>query len=236
MMTYLAYYGGKIWRPYTFWVIEGAKRNILVDTAIQAEDYRNYHPGLRNYPIEPLMTFDEGLAKVSLKPEDIEIVIQTHLHFDHCYNTSKCKRAKVIVQEAEWRFAKKPHPVFSPMYSKSLLEGLHVETVRGRKKILPGLELIPSPGHSPGGQSVAIETEAGRAIIAGFCCIKENFYPAEDIREKVSHAAGYPVMIPGIHFDAFKAYESICKIKKLADLILPIHDPEIMDLEVIPKL
>jgi glyoxylase-like metal-dependent hydrolase (beta-lactamase superfamily II) len=110
-----------------------------------------------------------------------------------------------------------------------------VETVRGRKRTLPGLELIPSPGHCPGGQSVAVETKVGRVIIAGFCSIKDNFYPRADIREKVSPMAGYPVMIPGIHFDAFKAYQSVCKIKKLADLVLPIHDPGIMDLEVVPK-
>ncbi len=234
LMTFLTHYGEKIWRPYIFWVIEGTGRNVLVDTAIHAENYRNYHPGFRDYAIEPLMTFEEGLAKASLKPDDIDIVIQTHLHFDHCYNTSKCKKAKVLVQEEELRFAKKPHPVFSTMYSKSLLQGINFESIQGHKKILPGIEVIPVPGHTPGCQAVAIETKAGRAIITGFCCIRENFYPPEDIKERVSPIAGYPLIIPGIHFDASLAYESLRKIKRLADILLPVHEPELMNVEIIP--
>jgi N-acyl homoserine lactone hydrolase len=234
IMTFLSYYGEKIWRPYTFWIIEGADKNILVDTAIHAEDYKRYHTGFRNLPIEHRLSFEEGLSKASLKPDDIDLVIQTHLHFDHCYNTSKCKKANVLVQEEELRFAKKPHPVFSTMYSKSLLQGLKFETIRGRKKILPGIEVIPVPGHTPGCQAVAIETKAGRAIITGFCCIKENFDPPEDIKERVSPLAGYPLIIPGIHFDAYMAYESLRKIKRLADILLPVHEPELMNIEMIP--
>ena len=46
--------------------------------------------------------------------------------------------------------------------------------------------------------------------------------------------AGYPVIIPGIHVDSFKAYESVEKIKALADIIIPNHEPEFMDVETIP--
>ena len=234
IVTFLSYYGEKIWRPYTFWIIEGAGKNILVDSAIHAEDYKRYHPGFKDLPIEHLLSFEEGLSKASLKPDDIDLIIQTHLHFDHCYNTSKCKKAKVLVQEEELRFAKKPHPVFSTMYSKSLLQGLKFELIQGRKKILPGIEVIPVPGHTPGCQAVAVETKSGRAIITGCCCIKENFYPPEDIKERVSPLAGYPLIIPGIHFNASAAYESLKKIKKLADILLPVHEPELMNMEMIP--
>ena len=101
IMTYLSYYGERIWRPYIFWVIEGADKKVIVDTAVEAQQYRNYHPGFKGLPFEHFLTFEEALAKASLSPGDIDIIIQTHLHFDHCFNTSKCKNAKVVVQEEE---------------------------------------------------------------------------------------------------------------------------------------
>ena len=55
-----------------------------------------------------------------MKPEDIDIIIQTHLHWDHCANTSKCKNAKVIVHEDELRFALAPHPIEAGIYKKDL--------------------------------------------------------------------------------------------------------------------
>jgi N-acyl homoserine lactone hydrolase len=234
MMTYLTYYGEKIWRPYIFFIIEGAGRNILVDTAIHANEYQEYHPGFKALAFESISTFEGALSKFSLRPQDIDLVIQTHLHFDHCFHTSKCKNARVLVQEKELRFAKEPHPAFALLYSQPLLEKLNFETVQGRKEICPGIEVIPVPGHSPGCQAVSVDTEAGRAIITGCCCIKENFIPAEDIREKITPFAGYPVIIPGIHFDAIQAYESMLKIKKMADIIIPMHEPELMNVETIP--
>lgn len=233
-MTYLIYHGEQIVRPYVFWIIEGAGKKIIVDTAIHAEQYRGHHPGFRNLPIEHCLTFEEGLSKASLQPDDLDMVIQTHLHFDHCFNTSRCKNAKVVVQEDELEFAKAPHPMFANMYSESLLKGLKFEPIRGRKEILPGIEVIPVPGHTPGCQAVSVETEAGRAVIAGFCCIKENFFPSEDIQERVSPFAGYPIIVPGIHFDVMQAYESVLKAKELADIVLPLHEPEIMNMEGIP--
>jgi glyoxylase-like metal-dependent hydrolase (beta-lactamase superfamily II) len=234
-MTYLVHYGEKIWRPYIFWIIEGAEKNIIVDTAIHADDYKSYHRGFKNLSIEHLMHFEEGLSKASLTPDDIDMVIQTHLHFDHCHNTLKCKNARVLVQEEELRFARDPHPVFAAMYAPDLLDGIDFETVRGRRSILPGIEVIPVPGHTPGCQAVAVDTEAGCAVISGFCSTMDNFFPAEDIRETVSPFAGYPVTIPGIHYNAFEAYQSILEIKALADIVLPVHEPGLMTVDTIPE-
>jgi len=234
IMTYMSYYGEKIWRPYVFWIIEGTGQHVLVDTAIHAHEYRNYHPGFQKLLFEPLSTFEEALKRFSLRPGEIDLVIQTHLHFDHCFNTSKCNNARILVQEEELRFARDPHPLSSLLYDQSLFEGTNLEVVKGRKEILPGIEVIPVPGHSPGCQAVAVDTEAGKAVISGFCCIRENFYPPEDIRERVSPLAGYPVIIPGIHTDVHQAYESVLKVKELADILVPNHEPTLMDMDTIP--
>ncbi len=234
MMTYLSFYGEKIMRPYVFWIIEGADRNVIVDTAIHAAQYQGHHPCFRDLPIQHRLSFEEALARASMRPEDVDLVIQTHLHFDHCANTQRCPKAKVIVQAEELEFARNPHPVFAGMYSRALLENLDFVPLRGRQEILPGIEVIPAPGHTPGCQAVSINTAKGRAVITGFCCVKENFYPAEDVRARGGPLSGSSVLIPGIHSDARQAYESMLKIKDMADILLPVHEPEIMEMDVIP--
>ena len=92
-MMYFMQCGTKITIPIVSFYIEGPEKNILVDTGCPAEVMKKYWPE----PVKDIQTFEEALNKVGLKPEDIDIVIQTHLHFDHCGNTAKCTKAKVVV-------------------------------------------------------------------------------------------------------------------------------------------
>ena len=233
-MTYLAYPGQPIVRPYVMWYIQAGDKHVLIDTAIEAEDYRNYHPGFKNMPFEPVQSFEEALAKVDCLPDDIDIVIQTHLHMDHIYNTSKCKNAVIYVQEKELNFALDPHPIFEIVYPREVVKKLNFEVIKGDQTILPGMAVMLVPGHTPGCQAVVVETTKGKAVISGFCSIMENFNPPEDVKTKVSPFASYPVIAPGIHTDLFEAYESVIRVKQVADIIIPLHDPDMAAKEQIP--
>lgn len=233
-MTYLVGHGQAITRPYLFWYIRAGGKNVLVDTAIEATDYRNYHPGFSSMPFEPVQTFEEALEKVECRPEDIDIVIQTHLHMDHMYNTLKCRNAAVFVQQDELDFALNPHPIFEFLFPAEMIRSLSFEVISGERQILPGIDVIPAPGHTPGCQAVSVETDAGRAVITGGCSIMDNYFPPEDIKTRVSPFGTYPVIAPGIHTDLFQAYESALKIKKTADIIIPMHDPEMASKNKIP--
>ena len=92
ILTFRYKYGTKIQSPAFCWYIEGAEQNILVDTSADADMATSY----RGFPAEKLTTFEEALAGLGLKPEDINLVIQTHLHWDHCANTAKCSNAKIL--------------------------------------------------------------------------------------------------------------------------------------------
>lgn len=233
-MTYLAYPGQSIVRPYVMWYIQAGDKHVLVDTAIEAEDYRNYHPGFKNMPFEPVQSFEEALAQVDRLPDDIDIVIQTHLHMDHIYNTSKCKNAVIYVQEKELNFALNPHPIFEIVYPREVIKKLNFEVIKGDQTILPGIAVMLVSGHTPGGQAVVVDTAKGKAVISGFCSIMENFNPPEDVKTKVSPFASYPVIAPGIHTDLFEAYESVLRVKQVADIIIPLHDPDMAAKEQIP--
>ena len=233
-MTYLAYPGHPIIRPYVMWYIRAGEKHVLVDTAIEAEDYRNYHPGFSTMPFEPVQSFKEALAKVGCGPDDIDIVIQTHLHMDHIYNTSKCGNAVIYVQKKELEFALNPHPIFEITYPRDIIKNLNFKVIDGEKTILPGISVMPVPGHTPGCQAVIIDTAEGKAVISGFCSIMENFYPPEDVKVKVTPFASYPVIAPGIHTDLFQAYQSVLKVKEVADIVVPMHDPEMAERDQIP--
>ena len=108
IMTYQKGYGKRIYLPIYVFYLEGGDQRVLVDTGMEefmipagAEE----ETGLK------IMEFEDALATVNVKPEDVDIVVHTHLHNDHCENTYKCTRAKIFVQQAELDFFKSPHPL-----------------------------------------------------------------------------------------------------------------------------
>ena len=223
------FYGETYWAPNVSWYIEGADRNILVDTSMSAEDTKKY----TETKVEDLISFEDARSSVGLRPEDIELIIQTHLHFDHCGNTAKCKNAKVIVQKAELDFAFAPHPVFASVYDKGLIKGCNLVPIQGDQEIFPGIDVISVPGHTPGTQAVSIQTAKGKAVISGFCASHETFYPPTPKLQWGKDSSG-PVVAPGIFVNAFSAYDAVVKIKGLADILLPMHDVAIFDMKTIP--
>lgn len=216
IMTYQRGYGQRIWLPIMAFLIKGGEGNILVDSGM--EDFML--PEDADHGLE-VLEFEEALERHGLTPEDIDLLIQTHLHNDHCENTYKCTNARVVVQQIELDFCLNPHPL-DHRYFADLIEDLELETVEGDVEIAPGIELLLTPGHTPGGQSVAVNTSAGRAIITGFCCNDKNF-PSTG-----------PAVPPGVHTDAIVAYDSINRIKDLADILIPAHDLAVARKTVIP--
>ena len=208
IMTYLRGYGKRIWLPIYSFLIKGAKEVILVDTGLE-QFVVPEHVG-REYGLK-IQEFEEALGDHGLRPEDIDLIIHTHLHNDHCENDPKCERAKIIVQRAEYDFFRNPHPLDHRYYS-DILDGLNVELVEGDTHLMEGIDLIFSPGHTPGGQSVAVNTAGGKAIITGFCCNGLNFPP------------NAPSVPSGVHTDAIAAWESARKIREMADILIPLHD------------
>jgi N-acyl homoserine lactone hydrolase len=208
IMTYQRGYGKRIWIPIYAFYLDGGDEKILVDTGLE-EFMVPDHVG-EQYGLD-ILEFEQALQTVGAKPEDIDVIIHTHLHNDHCENDYQCTNAQIVVQKAEYEFFRNPHPI-DHRYYPDLLDGLNVQLVEGDVAFRDGIDLIFTPGHTPGGQSVAVRTSAGKAIITGFCCNAANF-PADA-----------PVVASGVHIDAIAAYESAKKIREMADILIPLHD------------
>jgi len=208
VMTYLRDYGRRILLPIYVFCIRGAGKNILVDTGLEQFVVPEGAEQACGFPI---FEFDEALAQVGITPDDVDAIIHTHLHNDHCENDFRCPGADVYVQRRELAFFNDPHPI-DHRYYPDVLDGMKVIEVDGDAELFDGIEVILTPGHTVGGQTVSVNTATGRAMITGFCCNDKNF-----------PAAG-PAVAPGVHIDVREAYDSIQKVRQMADILIPLHD------------
>jgi glyoxylase-like metal-dependent hydrolase (beta-lactamase superfamily II) len=228
MMTYQHAYG----RPYTIpiycWYLEGGDKRILVDTG----EFRPIQSPEREAAVgRKIYTFEQGLAKWGLTPADIDIVVHTHLHNDHCENDALCENARFFVHEKE--LARIHDPPLDFRYLEDCIldveERGQIETVTADREIVPGLRVIHTPAHTEGGLTVLVDTPSGLAAITGFCVIRENFEPPREVR-----AMELEVIPPGTHVNVYEAYDIVKRVKGLADILLPLHEPAFAAVETIP--
>ena len=95
----------------------------------------------------------DALADYDMSPADIGLVINTHLHFDHCGQNAVFARAPVYVQRAELSRARREEP---ELYAWLGFMNARFELLDGDAEVLPGLEVIATPGHTEGHQCVVV--------------------------------------------------------------------------------
>ncbi len=229
MMTYQHDYGKPYAIPIYCWYIEGGDRKILVDTGemspIQSQDREEKIGG-------KIYTFEQGLAKWDLAPENIDIVIHTHLHNDHCENDFKCENAVFYVHEKELERIHNPHPLdfrYMEDYIEDIEENGQIKIVNGDLEIVPGINVMHTPAHTEGGLTVFVDTPSGKAAITGFCVIEENFSPPKEIL-----AMEMEVIPPGTHVNVYEAYDIMLKVREMADILIPLHEPRFARIDTIP--
>lgn len=220
--VYFNFFGEPEWFPIFAFLVKGRNRALLVDTGCTAEEAMR--ASARGTTFVNMCSLEDQLKEYGLNLDDVEDVIITHLHNDHYLNARKFPRATLWVQEDELAFAMNPHPFFSRFYDRARLEGLRFRTIKGDYLFAEGIQILHTPGHTPGTQSVEIVTEAGKVILAGFCSIKENFMPNVPIE----------FVPPGWHVDLLESYRSGLRLKERGGTIIPIHEPELEDKKRIP--
>jgi len=229
MMTYQFGNGEEYTIPIFCWYIEGGDRKIIVDTGemspIQSAD-RGKKLGGKIY------TFEDGLARWNLASEEIDVIIHTHLHNDHCENDYKCPNAEIFVHEKELESIHNPHPLdyrYLEDYIIDVEENGQIKTISEDTEILPGIHVLYTPVHTRGGLTILVDTDHGKAAITGFCVIKENFNPPKEII-----AMEMDVIPPGTPVNVYDAYDIMLKVKEMADILLPLHEPEFASIDTIP--
>jgi glyoxylase-like metal-dependent hydrolase (beta-lactamase superfamily II) len=150
-------------------LIRTGKRNVLVETGIGNKLSEKM---VKIYG-QPAKLFD-NLVAGGISPEDIDIVINTHLHFDHCgWNTVRkgnqvvatFPKAQYYVQEGELLHGREQHIRDSVSYISDNYEPLvasgQMEVLRGGREIVPGISVEVFPGHTHHMQAVVV-TSGGK--------------------------------------------------------------------------
>jgi glyoxylase-like metal-dependent hydrolase (beta-lactamase superfamily II) len=136
------------------------------------------------YGIDHDRAIGDALREVGLAPEDIDVVVMTHMHFDHSGGATRqtkaggyepvFKRARHVVQRREWEDATHPHERNRASYLQEnvapLAEAGLLQLVDGEAEIAPGVRVVPTPGHTAGHQSVLIgagDAGAPKALFLG---------------------------------------------------------------------
>jgi N-acyl homoserine lactone hydrolase len=119
--------------------------------------------------VKPVMSREEAivtrLAGVGVRADDVAIVVNSHLHFDHAGNNGAFPNATFIVQGEHLAFAK-GNPSFPGVYWD--IPELTYVPVAGRTRVAPGVEVVPTPGHAVGHQSLVVDLpETGRVVLCG---------------------------------------------------------------------
>jgi len=195
-------------------LIQTEQENILIDTGIGElpEAHKKFHVVKRS----PDQTLRIQLQKFGLEPEDIDIVVNTHLHFDHCGNNMLFPNAKFYVQADEIRYAYAPDRFQRAAYIQEFFD-VKVEYVllQGKHEITNDIFAIPTPGHCPGHQSIIVKDGKKNYVYCG------DVAPLRENLEKRN--------IPGVLYRADEALKSIENLRRIKDAIYIFsHDNEQM--------
>lgn len=193
--------------------IETDEDYILVDTGFGVPPKR----------VSKYYTLDRGTNLVaSLKEndfsvDDISMVISTHLHLDHTGNNSLFKQARFYAQKKEIEYAGHPDRFQKQAYLEEYVNTVQYEPVSGRKQITRGVWVVPTPGHTPGHQSVVVRGKKKFIYCGDVCPLKENY----ELRN-----------IVGVLYDPVQALRSIDKLREMGGYPIFSHDNAQMSLKI----
>jgi glyoxylase-like metal-dependent hydrolase (beta-lactamase superfamily II) len=205
-------------------LVRTGKQTVLIETGMG-----NKLPQKMAEIYKPQAKLLENLAAAGVSPEEIDVVINTHLHFDHCgWNTVRqgdralatFPKAKYYVQEGEWRHGSQQLERDRVSYISDnydpLIQSGQMELLYGDQDIVPGISVKVYPGHTRNMQAVMVQSQGKKA-----CYIS-------DLIPTTAHLDLTWVMA----FDLFPL-ETIQSRKRFYDVAIPgqwlvvfTHDPE----------
>lgn len=156
-------------------LVRDGKRTIVVETGMGEK----WGPKERQiYALSSNGGLREELRRRGVTPESVDVVILTHLHFDHAGGaTVAANQADIVpafpnaihyVQREEWEFAthanERTRASYLPENYQPLFKEGMLKFLQGEQEVLPGISVLPLPGHTPGLQGVLLRGREGTAL------------------------------------------------------------------------
>lgn len=222
---YLVGFGEKICSQSIVWVITGGPYPVVVDLPPNRPEVVMERFG-RVLAVGDEQGIDHGLERIGISKSEVGAVILSHLHWDHSLGLEDdlYPNATIYLQLEELRYAAAPYPSHAGLYDPSIIKRLvppkhsefdNIKLVNGDVELFEGLEILHLPGHTPGLQGILVNTPDGRTAMASDTVPFESSWRGRTMEDWIPE---------GIHVSVRDCYESLARIARLADVVLPSHD------------
>ncbi|MFQ5860308.1 MAG: MBL fold metallo-hydrolase [Dehalococcoidia bacterium] len=172
------------------------RNTILFDTA---------HYGRRNL-------LEQALQQRGVQPEEVNMVVVSHAHWDHCQNVDAFPAAEMVVHPVELDYSRSPRKGdwATPSYFVESLKGHKIREASEGEELEPGVRVLETPGHTKGHISLAVDTPDGTVVLAA-----DAFTNADTVRTG---------QIGIVFWDEAQSEESVQKLLGTGRIIYPGHD------------
>ncbi len=215
---------GRLRVPVPAYRIEHPRGTVLFDTGMHPDVARDPEGrlGFLAKVFEVEMSDDDPVARqLALRdtdPERVDLVIVSHLHFDHAGGLATVPNADLVVQRREWEAALDPELARqNALDPKDFDHGHRVRQVDGEYDVFGdgSVVCLPTHGHTPGHQSLLVRTDDGDAVLTGDACYLRRTLAERHLPNVVHDEAGM-----------LDSLERLARLEKAGARIYFGHDPE----------